>query len=587
MIAPLFFSGRHREVVERTLDAPSPVYPVEDFPYLIGALVMLGRIDEAEMTFLLREAQLTPAQKVACRFFLGIGFCRHSFYAKSFDYFLRNVRARHEAADPISRFYVYQGLGFYFFFAGRIQRALRAAEKSFAAALDAGFLYGRAFAADLKGHSLVLTGQVSHGLRTLGLAEHLANQLGASWLQEAIQASVLGFRASYGIEGNQSIERLQAKLQSLSKQDIYTQSALLLELSQIYLRCGKLNEAKDALNECCRIVHGSQNRRHAALLNLRYSYIHYLEGDAPLALNLVRNALTQIDTRVDRLLELRLRGFERKLVNLLNVEVCIKTLEEKVGTLTQRVGEAVGTRLLAREKKDSFVGFSPGEDPIGDLRDLMQRDPEASIEPILKQGYFGLLNEVLPVAKGDRALYLELLPGSLTLFDRGNVTHLNEVLTRSLRALLLELRSGPKTKEELITNIWKYEYHPIRHDALIYSAVAKLRRALGERSHWVEASDAGYQLRAGVKVVANQNVPDVLPVLPLPEHDEGTELNLRQQKILKYLKDNEAIDTSTCRTLFETSEITASRDLTELMKLNLIQRIGKGRATKYTRRSSL
>ena len=48
---------------------------------------------------------------------------------------------------------------------------------------------------------------------------------------------------------------------------------------------------------------------------------------------------------------------------------------------------------------------------------------------------------------------------------------------------------------------------------------------------------------------------------------------------------SEYIDAAMCRTIFETSEITASRDLAELLRLQFIDRVGKGRATKYRRKS--
>ncbi len=586
-IESLFFAGEHRSVADRTIDAPSPTYSLEEFPHVVGALVMLGRTEEAEMAYVLRREQLTHPQRVACRFFLGVGFCRHSFYEKSRRYFVENLSSRRQADDAISRYYRAQGLGFYHYFAGRMKRALVWSERSFAAALEGGFLYGRAFAADLKGHALLQTGQVGLGLKTLELAAHLASQLGAKWLQETVRSSLLTYRARFGIDGEASLDQLLSALKALSKQDIYTQSSLLLEISGEHLRRGRLTEAKTTLNDCCRIVYGSHNRRHAAMLNLKYAYVHYREGEPHLALNLVRNALTQIDTRVDVLLELKLRGFERKLVNLLGIEVCQVALEEKVTRLSKRAEEAVGLRMLAREKSLSGAGIRYGEDPIGDLWDKMQREGAGASDAILKSGYLGLLPEVLPVRGEERVLYLDLEPGSLTVFDKGDVEHHAELMSRSLRALLLEIRKGPKTKEELIQNIWKYEYHPLRHDTLIYSAIAKLRKVLASRAHWIEVSEAGYQLRNQIRVMVHENGVASAPVNEShePEPAPRAALNHRQEKILRFLKENEFIDTGTCRTLFETSEITASRDLSELLKLELVGRVGKGRATKYRRKN--
>ncbi len=587
MLASLFFAGQHTAVTQQTVDSPQPKFPIEDFSYVIGALVLTGRVDEAETLYLLREKQLLPAQKTACRFFLGTGLCRASHYERSRRYFIKNIRLRRENDDPISRFYLHQGLGFYYYFAGSIKKALRSAERSFAAALDAGFLYGRAFAADLKGHSLVQTGEVSRGLKTLELAEHLAAQLGAEWLKETIHSSSMAYRLRFGISGPQGTALVHKKLKSLSKQDTYTQSALLIELSQEYLRKGKLTEAKDCLNDCCSLVYASQNRRQAAMLNLRYAYIHYLEGEPHLALNLIRNALKQIEPTVDVLLELKLRGFEKKLVGLLKIQVCVVALEKEVARLTRRVGETVALRMQARQSDSEKTEASAriGEDIVGDLWDLVARDSTGSAQAILKSGYWGMLADVLPVKRGGQTLYLELEPGSLTVFDGGNVEHLPEAISRSLRAVLLEIQNGSRTKQELISAIWKYEYHPLRHDQLIYSAIAKLRKILGKRSHWIEASEQGYQLRGEIRVVGHRaETPADITATVKETAPSGVELNHRQHQILRLLRQSEFIDTATCGNLFETSEITASRDLNELFKLQFIDRVGRGRATKYRRK---
>ncbi len=591
-VSTLFFAGEHREVAERTFDSPSPVYSLDEFPYVIGALVMLGRIEEAETAFTLKESLLSPAQQTASRFFLGVGFCRHSFYVKSRHYFALNAREWRTSDDLVSNFYRYQGLGFYHYFRGSMRKALRAAEKSFESALGAGFLYGRAFAADLKGHTLVLTGDVGRGMKTLELAEHLASQLGALWLQETIQSSLLSYRARFGLDKEETLEKLKKKISGLSKQDSYTQSMLLLNLTEEYLRRGRINDAKEILNECCRIVYSSQNRRHAAMLNLRYAYLHYLEGEPHLSLNLIRNALTQIDLSVDILLELRLRGFEKKLAQEMKLEVCVQKLGTHVTRLTQKVGEGIANRMAVREKTPETMPVRYGEDPIGDLMDLINRDRENAPDAILKNGYLGLLAEVLPVNRGERVLYLELEPGSLTIFDKGSVEHYPDTISKSLRNLLLELFKGTRTKEELIEGIWKYRYHSLRHDALIYSTVAKLRKVLAGRSHWIEASDAGYQLRSDVKVIAHSFKSSASPMhsaessspLLAEEDIPMSGLNHRQYSIIKYLVEHDFIDTNTCRTLFETSEITASRDLSELLKMGHLERVGKGRATRYARK---
>lgn len=585
MVSELFYAGDHRSVIEKTIDLPHADYSPADFPFVVGALVYLGRLDEAERLYKLKKDLVESKDLLKCRYFLGVGFCRHSYYAKSREYFYGTYQFRRLLLDGESQFFIFQGLGFYHYFAGRMAKALKNAEKAQSAALAARFLYGRALSMDLKGHTLIQTGNVGQGFETLELAESLATKLGAKWLSDAIGISIVSYRARFGVAPNKTSKEIAAKLKSLSKQDIYSQSSLLLELALDHMRRGNLPEAKAVLNDCCRIVYALNNRRHAALLNLRYAYLHYLEGDSHLSLNLLRNALTQIEPKIDVLLELRLRGLEERLVHELKFEKCTQAQLAVIGKLTNRVRETVAQRILARKKKSVFSSSHLGEDPFGDLLDRVARESKGALEAVFESGYLGLLSEIFPETRGKRLLYLDLEPGSLTIFDRGTIEHYPATVSHSTRTLLMEIQKGQRSKEELIRNVWKYEYHPLRHDALIYSAVAKLRKLLGKRSHWLEVAENGYSLRSQVQVALFALVP--LEEIPIAVEsgppNRSLSLNHRQQKILRFLEQNEYIDSMTCRSLFETSEITASRDLSELLKLQLVSRIGKGRATKYSR----
>src|SRR4051812_25455435 len=92
-IAEEFFRGHHREVVRLTVDSPTGFVILEDIPHVVGALCLIGRVDEAETTFRLHETSLAETGRVACRFFLGLGFCRQSQYPKARFYFASNIRA--------------------------------------------------------------------------------------------------------------------------------------------------------------------------------------------------------------------------------------------------------------------------------------------------------------------------------------------------------------------------------------------------------------------------------------------------------------------------------------------------------------
>jgi Fic family protein len=145
------------------------------------------------------------------------------------------------------------------------------------------------------------------------------------------------------------------------------------------------------------------------------------------------------------------------------------------------------------------------------------------------------------------------------------------------------LTDGPKTKAELVHAIWGYTYHPLRHDPLIYGLVYRLRSLLGLREDWIQAQGEGYSLRPDIKVQFFQLYANISNA-PLPEEDakkSATDLNIRQLRILQYLQQHETIDIQGCVELFQTSKVTASRDLSNLTERGLLMRSGKGRNTCY------
>src|SRR5690606_16358459 len=66
------------------------------------------------------------------------------------------------------------------------------------------------------------------------------------------------------------------------------------------------------------------------------------------------------------------------------------------------------------------------------------------------------------------------------------------VLQRLLRALF----ASPQglDKEQIIESVWGFEYHPLHHDPMIYSAMGRLRDLVP-----IEMSEGVYKLPAAIK----------------------------------------------------------------------------------------
>ena len=582
-----FFRGRYREVLQRSFDSAKARWAAGDTATVIGALSFVGRVGEAELLFEQKKATLGHAQSIEARFYLGVGLTRQSQYAAARRYFGANLRgACATGIEPRSLFFIWQGLSFYRYFSGRLRAASRASGLAFEAAIHGGFLYGKVLSADIRGHLLVQLGEVTEGLATLTEAQKLARLLGDGTLPEVIETSILVYRSQFGLDGDQSLERLQRKARGLAAQDTYSLSNLLLEQARQHLIRGRPDEASTLLDQAAQIIYSTQNRRHEAVLNLRYASLYFLSGEYAQALRFIRSGKRGLDPVVDHLLDLALLGMEAKITGALNLIEAERVTRTAIREKSRNYGGLINRRIARRLEGTPLTATGRKRlDPLGDLLDLINTDRLASIEEILSEGYLGLLYDALKLPHASPHLVLDLEPGSLTMLDRGRVTH-SLGLTPLLRKVLGELARNNGSKKGLIEKVWGYRYHPLRHDPTIYSAVTALRKLLGHHGAWIETTEEGYRLAPSVRLVTHSqdtaSSPTMAPgTLFDATKDRTSELNYRQIKILRHLDRNETIDLKTCKKQFGVSAITASRDLSALTAKGLVLRIGRGRATQY------
>lgn len=580
-LAQTFFRGNHQDVLARTIDHPGYRIRTQDLPYLIGALTFLGRIEDAASLFQIRREEVTGEDLASSRFFLGLGECRHSRYERGVKYFIANLREFGRDGNPVSRFYTYQGIGFYRYLRSQFPLSLRAASLARNAALEAGFLYGRYLASDLTGHSLVQTGQIAQGLKHLRDAIRLVKELGDGGMAESAKVALSVYNAQFGLDPKHDIDHLNKLCKTLPDENTYSRASILLELGRQYRLRGELKASQDVLNEACRQIHASRHRRQGAILNIRYASNLHLLGEPHQALNLVRNAFIEIDPKVDRTIRLQALGLEATIRKSLGFSDGLEPLESEIEKLTRYTGLGQARRILGRHSKSPLVS-PPGEDPLGDLMDAVRHKTQDALEKIFDSGYLGALHEYLPIPAGKSALFVDLLPGSLLVANRGNLHFVPSGVTSHVRSCLKELARSTETcpKSRLIERVWGYEYHPLRHDPLIYAMVSKLRQLLGSASHWLNSGEDGYQLDPEVEVrFFSDPEPSPRPAREVPNAD--TCLNFRQVTFLRSLQKGVFLDVQFYRRKFKVSQITASRDLNELVAKGLLQRTGKARATRY------
>lgn len=573
----LFYKGTYSEVLKQSVDSPKWSQALEDIPFVVGALSFTGRLEEAEILF-----QKIKVEKslIIARFFLGVGYTRLSHYTLAQKIFAENLRStRSKKTSDIELFFIYQGLSFFRFFSGKLKIAERSSKLAFQYANKADYLYGKVLSTDIRAHILIQLGEISRGLKLFSNVESLCEHLDNSSLPKAISISEVTYKARFGLS---SLESLQDAIKNLDPGDNYSFANLLLEYSRQLALRGNSDAAYKALDEASRIIFSNQNRRQEVALNLRYAQLMYLSGDFSRGLNAVRAAKRALDTSMDSILEVEALGMEYKFFLNLEMKKECEELLPKLECLSKRFGNNMQIRMFSRYQGGEAQGVRKGEDIIGDLMDQIYKDPEGAISLIAKSEYSGLLYEVLPIEKNSSVLYLDLQPGTLTLFDRGNVIH-NVGLTPLLRKIILSLAKGVTEKGSLVSQVWGYKYDPLRHDSIVYNSIVQLRKLLGSRAHWLVTSESGYGLQMGVEIRSHTKIVNTTykPALSLDFIEDSASLNFRQIKILQFLKKNESIDVQKCKKLFNVSDITASRDLSALTRMNSVARIGKGRAIQY------
>ena len=578
----LFYSGNYRQILTATVDSREGHAESADLPFVIGALTFRGRLHEAELLFRLRLADFCPVSIFFARFFLGVGHCRVSHYKEARRLFGVNLRLGAHHDNMMIRFLAWQGLGFYRLFSGQYQRGFVAARRALDAALEGNYLYGKALASDLMAHNQIVPGEVSSALTSFDEAINYARLLGDGGLLQAVTVSRAIHSAQFGLDSAHDLRHLEELSAHVTAEDNYTQSRLLLEIGRQHMLRGDVADARDTLNRACQLIYSSKNRRYSIMLNLRYAYLAHLAADQHQALNLVRNAAKELDPVVDRSLELEVIGLERRILAALAPAAPASGPE----FLSERSGKAINRRIVGRERALFQSQRFLGDDPLGDLIDLAHTNPDAAASEIISRGYLGLLPPLVAGAAGARLIYFDLVPGSVIVFNRGQVRHEPNASSSVIRAIARELMAQEVTKQDLIERTWGYRYNASKHDSLVYRSVSRFRALLGPYADWLEVTESGYRLTSGVAVAFHRAAPPptavVTVAVPVKDATRSAPMNLRQRRILNVLAERNVIDARSCLELFGVSEMTARRDLSELLHLGLVARVGKGRATHYT-----
>jgi DNA-binding winged helix-turn-helix (wHTH) protein len=578
-----FQSGDYHEVVDRFYGKDGKKLK-NQLASVVGALSFLGRIDEAEDLFSLREKSCLKIEKMACRFFLAIGWVRRSEYSKAENLISLNEKAKSEL--PLERFFHHQGNAFYLFYTGRLLESEEQAKLSRKAAIESNNIWARCLATDALGHVQVRLGAIHAGLLFLEEAKSLAKKMENKSSESAIEISIQCYRWEYGWNAGE-IQNLEKIVEQQKPENSYSQATLLLELARQQTLRGNFSAASKSLELAAKRVYASKNRRQEVSLHIRMAELAFRKGDLFQAKHFLWFSKRLLHAEVDEFLELPVIGMQRK-ISLIegNVEE-VKQLDERWNSL-QNFTSTRDRNLRVRLGIDP-QSFSNPEDKVHEklFSALQMTSYEEKIRALLEGAFYLEVADLLKLKPGTRSV--ALLPLILGVFIQSDEGLEWKNITSMQRKILVALESEC-SKEQLIEKVWGYSYDPLRHDSMIYAALSGLRKSLGNAGSWVRPTEYGYIFEG--KILGIESTSSWKKIRPNPQTEEKelqhqfvkekiSLLNHRQLEILDWMQTMRYLSVKEVRDRFRVSEITALRDLDGLRKNGIVLRIGKARATRY------
>jgi DNA-binding transcriptional ArsR family regulator len=574
----LFYAGKHQEVLSRTLDSHDGQVSAAQTAYVVGSLALLGRVDEAlacvEAAASSRAIEAPHA--IEARFFLVVGLCHAGRYAEAESWAVRNLRHLHDC-DAKSSFFLFQGAALVRYFAGRVRRALFWTKRALAASVAARFNYGRLLALDLWGHILIQLGEVSSGLRTLGQAERLAAGLSYDGHATSIACSRLVYQSRHG-RGGTDLEEALTTVAVASTDNIYALRAAWLELAFRAAIHGDAARARESLERAAAQAVPEHDERARTRLPATAAIIRRIDHSIAEAASCIVEADRAAERARDRVLRAEVRCWDCVL------GTHALSLDPREARALSRETDSFAARCLeALHEHASLENLAAQDSPLWSL--LLRKDsrPGERARLALRHGWLGLAVILLGAEPGRR---IWLLESSFLADDQGTVVHMAKAPGHALE-LLRALGEGEQSKASLIQRIWHVaNYSPTHHDAVIYTAVARMRRALGPSAEWVRTSPLGYALATGVvvadidveppdtqaasfetasSVASSSSAPSASPVL----------------SIERVLAGGAAMSSSELAQATGVSEATVLRRLRQLAADGLVLRSGAGKNTRY------
>lgn len=465
-----FENGQHGDVLRRVRP---PGRSASESLALIGSFAFLGRLDEATALWAARGEALQPAQRARARFAIAVAYTRISKFKTARRWLRENLddAACAKCAD------VFQGLAVYQYYFGRFEKAAGHAKTALSLAIENGDAYIHAFAIDLYGHALVQTGRRSLGLQKLSEARALAGRRDAT---DPFAVASLLYEAEAGYRPQTIVPELETLIGTFKADDSYTRANLTLELARQLTIRGQWARARQILDAISPAIYAFQNRRQETLLLLRLGELAYRTGDGHAAHHFVQSARRCLSKIADSAYEVRVLGLDAKIEKRFFGREPAPEHQKRLAELSELNPKSTGARIY-RRGLGLATSVAAGDDLLGDLLDRAMSTSdqrETALAELRERGYLGLLPDVMGWTPGRPTLSL-LADGNWIAVSSSGVFASVSALTPLSARLLRALAKGATRKSQLVKAGWTYTYDPLRHDPMIYTALATLRRSLG------------------------------------------------------------------------------------------------------------
>jgi hypothetical protein len=587
-LASRFYSGRYTEIISECIDsASSPVVAGEDVVFVVGSLAFLSRASEAETLLAMHEPNMSDESLVEARYYLATSWRRmrtRESGKKSRNALIgmaRTIRSSH-SSDPRQLFFLYCGLAFYRYVDGRYSRALQWAQKAYDCAFKSGFAFGRLVAYDLMGHSQLMTGQVTAGLKNLGLSAKIAEGMGRGAVHQAVDVAQRLYRSTYGLlSAEQSCIELENAIKACEFENSYTLANLYLEYARLQILSGHGHLAEDSLREAGEWVYRLDVPFLDAQLNFRYAYLAYLKMNYTKAIDLIAVAERRAVESQSESLRLVILGLKHRVLHASGKYEDQDEAVHELRRLENRTEQLTSRRIHARLGWGGTPARSHGQDRLGDLMDDIHHHVKDIRVKVLASGYLGLIPQMVGCPLFSETLIFGFDGSSVTVINQGRVRHDSDGWPDLVKRLVMLLNERRKaSKDEITEYVWRQKYNPLRHDPLIYALIARFKKTLDVDKDWIFVDDGNYRIRDAVRVIdASVKAEPVNP--PIVMVESAGDLSLRQEKILDYCRRTGGLTNREVCKEFRISEVTAGRDLADLVEKGYLRRTGKGRATTY------